>query len=286
MWTCATPSHLSLWYRNPARADVCCHLVVPPSVSAASRMVVVLHGTERNPVSYRASWTDWARRHDRIVICPLFDRDGWRGSAGYLLGGVLDTDRRPQPERAWAYTALTEIAARVRAAFGLVEHRFDLWGHSAGAQFVHRYLLFAPDAPVRSAIAANAGWYTLPALNTRFPYGLDHPDLGLTRDRALAWTARPLLLMRGDRDVERDAALRVTTRADRQGRNRFERAATMHRAGHLLDPGCRWRLVDVRGTAHQFDQMAGAAQRLLSDPIEGEHESVLTDCSSTAHRNR
>lgn len=269
----------SVWYRNPWRADVRCHLVVPPTLNAASRVVVVLHGTERNPADYRASWIDWACRNDRLVICPHFDRDGWPGSAGYPLGGVLDADGVPRPEASWAYTALTGIVARVREAFGLADEQFDLWGHSAGAQFVHRYLLFASEAPVRCAIAANAGWYTLPDPEVAFPYGLAHLALELSAQR---WTSRTLVLMRGVRDVERDATLRVTGEADDQGRNRFDRAATMHRAGHLLDPGCRWRLIDVVGVAHEFAGMAPAAQEFLANPPPS-HEGLLINGSPTVH---
>ena len=47
-----------------------------------------------------------------------------------------------------------------------------MFGHSAGAQFVHRFVMFAPGPNLRTAISANAGWYTTLEENVAFPYGL------------------------------------------------------------------------------------------------------------------
>lgn len=249
-------------HRSPAHADLHGHVVAPPWAGPGSRLLVVLHGTERNPLDYLAAWTGWAATHDTVVLCPHFDRGGWPGARGYVLGGLLDGDL-PRPPAAWAFTALTGLAARVARDHRLADPRFDLWGHSAGAQFVHRYLLFAPDAPVRAAIAANAGWYTLPDPAEPFPYGTEHPALGLGPAELRAWVARPMVIMRGTADTVRDATLRVSPGADRQGRHRHARAATMLAAGRAVG-GCRWTLRDVPGVGHDFAAMAPAAQGLLA----------------------
>lgn len=41
----------------------------------------------------------------------------------------------------------------------------------------------------------------------------------------------------------------------------------MHAAGHAAAPGCRWRLIDVPGAAHDFAAMVPAAQTLLIDAV-------------------
>lgn len=249
---------------SPHRPDVLVHVVAPPVTGPGTRVTIVLHGTERNAEEYSAQWAEWAARHDRVVLAPRFDRASWPGAHGYVLGGVLDPGDAPRPRASRSFTALTELHHQARERFGLADERFDVWGHSAGAQFVHRYLLFEPAAPVRTAIAANAGWYTLPDLHLPFPYGLAHPALHLTAADVAAWVRRPLVLMRGAADVHRDEHLRITCAADTQGSHRFARAATMYRAGHAAAHGCRWRLLDVPGAAHDFAAMAPAAQELLA----------------------
>jgi hypothetical protein len=49
---------------------------------------------------------------------------------------------------------------------------YDMYGHSAGAQFVHRYLQFYDSPKVKKAVAANAGWYTFPNEAINYPYGI------------------------------------------------------------------------------------------------------------------
>ena len=45
-----------------------------------------------------------------------------------------------------------------------------MFGHSAGAQFTHRYMLLSKDKRISNAVVANAGWYTF-INNAKFPYG-------------------------------------------------------------------------------------------------------------------
>jgi pimeloyl-ACP methyl ester carboxylesterase len=85
---------------------------------------------------------------------------------------------------------LERLVATLRSELGLADEAFDLWGHSAGAQFAHRFALFRPAAPVRRIVAAGAGWYTTPDLELDFPYGLRHEQLGFDRLALERWTRR------------------------------------------------------------------------------------------------
>jgi pimeloyl-ACP methyl ester carboxylesterase len=232
------------------------HLVLPAVIGPCTRLVVVMHGVLRNGVEYAESWAPAATRGDRVVLVPELDGWGWPGSRAYNLGNA--TARGPS-----AFAAVERLCSTVRERLGLADPGFVLWGHSAGAQFVHRFVLFRPDAPVRLAIAAGAGWYTAPDLDVRWPYGLAHRRLSFTADDVRRWAAAPVVLMRGTLDVQRDLHLRATDRAMAQGRNRFDRAAWMHAQIHRVDPSSPWRLVDVPGVGHDDRLMARAAWPLL-----------------------
>ncbi len=251
----------SFLYSTPDHAPVRVHLVAPSTLSPATRLVAVMHGLLRNAENYIESWRDWATCNDRVVFCPCFDRAGWPGSRAYNLGNVFaggSGGLRPEPE--WSFSVLEALHLHLQHGLGLADDGFDLWGHSAGAQFVHRYLLFKPHAPVRRAIAAGAGWYTEPDLEVRFPYGVRHRLLDFRRTQLLRYTERSVTLMRGTDDRLRDHTLRSTRAADAQGANRFERAAHMHRCVLALNPRSPWRLVGVPGVGHDEQRMAPAAQ--------------------------
>jgi pimeloyl-ACP methyl ester carboxylesterase len=234
------------------------HLVLPAVIGPCTRLVVVMHGVLRNGVEYAERWAPVATRGDRVVLVPELDGWDWPGARAYNLGNA--TRRGPS-----AFAAVERLCGIVRERLGLADPGFVLWGHSAGAQFVHRFVLFRPDAQVRLAIAAGAGWYTAPDLETRWPYGLAHRRLSFTAGDVRRWAAAPVVLMRGTLDVQRDLHLRTSKRAMAQGPNRFDRAAWMHEQIHRFDPGSLWRLVDVPGVAHDDRLMARAAWPLLDE---------------------
>ena len=93
--------------------------------------------------------------------------------------------------------SIEDIFDAVRNANGFSRARYDIYGHSAGAQFLHRLVLFKPAARYRVAVAANAGWYAMPDFAVSYPYGLGASGLspaGLARA-----FGRHLVLLLGDR---------------------------------------------------------------------------------------
>ncbi|MDZ7757086.1 hypothetical protein [Rhodohalobacter sp.] len=58
------------------------------------------------------------------------------------------------------------------------------------SQFIHRMVMFKPDARFDLAIAANPGWYTIPDSKQNYPYGiLGAPTVQeLHPARDISWT--------------------------------------------------------------------------------------------------
>jgi hypothetical protein len=242
---------------------VWCHVVVPHVVTPGTRLTVVMHGVLRNGSDYARRWAPFAARGDRLVLAPDFDAVRWPGARGYNLGNVFHGDQL-NPVGRWAFTVLEGLCEHVRARFRLREDAYDLFGHSAGAQFVHRFLLFRAHAPVRRAIAAGAGWYTAPDRARPWPYGLLHRELSFSDAELARYAARDVVLVRGTGDVYADGNLRTGSQASAQGASRYERAAWMLEQVRRLDPATRWRLVDVHGAGHDDAQVAPTAWALLA----------------------
>ena len=256
----------SFVYKSKGNPDVRAFILVPENLNSATRIILVMSGVQRNADEYLNSWTIWASQNNYIAISPNFDEKNWDGSRGYNLGNVFTGDEGKgalNPRSKWSFTIVEGIYQQVRSEFNLSDDQFDIFGHSAGAQFVHRFMLFNPQAKVRTAIAANPGWYTLPDLNHNYSYGLKHPMLSFTKQDLIDWTNRRIIIMRGTADTSREGALRKTPEADAQGQNRFERAAFMFAKIKALNLQTKWQLIDVEGVNHNQQKMAIAAQEFL-----------------------
>lgn len=265
-------------YENPGHPAVLVYLTMPSTFNPAKRPLLVMHGVGRDGNVYCDYWKDWAVRTGTLVLCPTFTDSRWPSARSYNQGNVVNSSGQPNPESAWSFTAVENVHAIVRSAFGITEPTYDLWGHSAGGQFTHRFMLFKPNAPVRYAMPANAGWYTAPALNIDWQCGLRNvPGVPFDSARALATTQRPMVIFRGDRDkqgIESNTPETngcMSTPGQAQGPDRYTRAKWFCDKGYAVNPQLAWRLVDVRGVGHDGKAMAqnptDGAQKFLEDPV-------------------
>ena len=274
----------SFMYKSRGNPDVRTYICLPPTLSPATKIIVVMAGQQRDADAYLDSWIEWASRNDYIAIAPQFDEAHWPGSRGYMLGNTFtgeDGAGRKNPEPRWSFTIVEGIHQSVRNCFRISDSKYDLFGHSAGAQFVHRFLLFKPRSAVRRALAANAGWYTVPDLNTPFSYGVKHPLLTLTMRDMIKWTERKMIILRGTADLNADHNLRVTPEANAQGKNRYERAAYMIEKARSVNPRTKWELVDVPGADHDQRKMAPKAQELLRSYLSNDRSPGGSDSRPT-----
>lgn len=256
----------SFVFASEGNPDVKVFYSAPPKIDEKTRLLFVMAGRGRNADEYLASWTEWGKKNNYLVFSPLFDQTGWPEPLGYNFGNIAsgtEAEPVPNPKSRWAYTVIEKMFDHARVKFGIRDKRYDIFGHSAGGQFVHRMMIFMPDNRVRRAIAANPGFYTLPDLTVAFPYGLGKSPVPISQKDIVEWTERDLVLMRGTDDVQRTENLRQSPEADAQGKNRFERSGFMFDRIRKVNPKTRWQLIDVPGVAHNQKGMALAAQKQL-----------------------
>ena len=241
---------LEVWYQASAVA------------LADGPAVFVMHGTRRDADRYRDQWLAAAEASNLVVLVPRFSRSDFAGASGYNLGGLLDTEPGTR-----AFDALEPIFRTVLQHPGRSrDDGYYLYGHSAGAQFVHRYVLFADAPGLKAAVAANSGWYTMPTPAAAFPYGL-HGPVGELANRERAF-AVPLIVALGELDNDPAAPyLRHTDEAEAQGPHRLARGlafiAAAEQAAQRNDWPLRWQLERVAGAGHDNAAMVDVAVRWI-----------------------
>ena len=246
---------------------------VPEGVRADAPVVFVLHGANRNADDYRDAWIDAADRDGLIIVAPAF-RDVFYPQ--FALGEVFADGERPSADTLndpseWAFAIIEPLFDDVVDRTPSTASTYTLFGHSAGAQFLHRFVMFQPDARFDRAFAANAGWYTLPLDPVEFPYGLGQTPL---EAGPREFFRRELVILIGDQDTNpQSAGLRHTPEADAQGNHRYARAYhfldTSTTAASEAGVAFSWTLEEVPGVGHDHVGMgAYAAARLVAGPSQ------------------
>jgi dienelactone hydrolase len=238
-------------------------------------IVIVLAGGGRNGGDYRDSWIQAADRFDLLVLAPSFDEAQFPGPINYNLAGMVREGAdvatlrnvELEPSQNWLFSDIEAVFDQAVARSGSAQTRYDLFGHSAGAQIVHRMVLFSPEMRIGTAVAANAGWYTTPAPDVSFPYGLG--GTSLTAGQLQRAYGRRLVLLLGELDDARETRghLRVSAEANAQGEHRLARGEHFHavaaREGARLGLRPNWRLEIIPGVGHDYRRMSEAAARYL-----------------------
>ena len=150
--------------------------------------------------------------------------------------------------------------------------RYDMIGHSAGGQFIHRFLLFHDSPYVDRAVVGAPGWFTFPYPSLPYPYGLKGTDRA--SDKVIArFLQKKMILQVGALDTDRGGVLRKTPEADAQGINRLDRARTFfaYLRGEAQRRGVPfgWTYCEVPGVGHSSGQMATYAMETLYCAGEG-----------------
>lgn len=242
------------------------HYALPDRPAADAAVLVVLHGIERNARQYLDLWRDLALHRGYLVVAPEFSVPPFHRTRGYQMGNLFRRDGGRRPPQESAFAALEQVFDTLRERFGLAATEYALFGHSAGAQFVHRMVLFWPRVRYRLAVAANAGTYT--CLDPAVPLRFGIADAGLDRADLVRALAAPLVVMAGARDTDtRHPALNRSPPALAQGRHRLARAAYFmaqaRRMARQLETPVAWRYQEVPGAGHEPAAMAAAAAGLL-----------------------
>jgi hypothetical protein len=227
----------------------------PKSGIREAQIIIAMHGFDRAAGEFRDVLATQSARNGQIVLVPEFDMHQFPDFYSYNFGAV----RLPPPNNImlpredWNFGIIDRLFAHVRHSISSNRRSFSLFGNSAGAQYVLRYLALTEFPPVDAAVAANCGFYMLPDLTADYPIGMG--GLDLDDGHLQRYLARHLTILLGSADNDpsaldlprMDYAMAEGPHRLARGLWHFEHCTKLaNRLG--LDLG--WRLENVHGAGH------------------------------------
>lgn len=259
----------SFEYKDPADAGaepVTVWYYRPEGTGPDAPIVFVMHGVRRNGETYRDNWVTLAERNRFLLVVPELDRKRFPGSWRYNMGNVFRAAGGRKPREEWAFNVIEGVFDELKSEYGMTADSYDIFGHSAGSQFVHRMVLFMPDARIGTAVAANAGWYTMVDETVDMPYGLGATETPSDRIKDALGTRMVILLGEEDNDPNH-RYLRRAPEAMAQGAHRFDRGRKFYETArdYATAKGIpfAWEIQTVPGVAHSNRKMAPAAAQFV-----------------------
>ena len=208
-----------------------------------------------------------------IVIVPEFSEANFPGGDQYNLGNVYVDGDNPtantlNPESEWAFSVIEPLFDYVKTQLGNTNNTYKIFGHSAGAQFAHRFLMFKPNNRAVKTVLSAAGWYTFPDLTIGFPYGFNNSILqNSSRDIFLS---KIITVQIGENDNNPNASgLRRNEIVDMQGTNRLDRAVNFfdfcEQSAQALNIDFNWSFSLRPNANHDYTSAAQDAAIILFD---------------------
>jgi hypothetical protein len=252
----------------------------PHAFTPRSPVLIVVPGAGRNGWTYRDAWVNAAEEHGVLILSPSYSEDHYPEFWSYNLAGMItdvNVTARPVTFRivrdpgAWIFADFDRLFLTVKEHLALETSTYDMFGHSAGGQLLHRLVLFHPGSLADRVLAANSGWYTVPTFDDEFPYGLS--SSALTPATIEAAFAENLVVFLGERDDENETRgdLVRTAEVDVQGMSRIARGKYFYdvamQTAAELGLALEWRLEVVPDVGHDVPRMsAAAAAHLYGSP--------------------
>ena len=259
-------------YANFQDKPVDCYYFIPESATDQTPVLLLIHGNSRNAESLMLSLRDEAIASDVILLAPKFNTQHYNVNSFHLCNIFSDGENASglNGYADWTFNLLDPIFDNFCSLIESNQSEYDIFGFSAGAQFVHRMTLLDSTSHVRNFISASAGWYTLPDTTINFPYGLKniHGSLTQRQEQLFRSFSKKHFILVGSEDNDPNSSdLRHTLEADAQGSNRYDRAHYFLAQGASISDQSQipfsWKLQVVSQVGHSGKGMGSYAINML-----------------------
>ncbi|GLU45350.1 hypothetical protein [Allomuricauda sp. NBRC 101325] len=244
-------------YKDSERKSIKVWTYKPESWNDKDKIVFVMHGGGRNADDYLNAWVELANKNNLLIIAPEFENKFSKYTTNdYQEGNLFTFFGTKNPKAEWAYTVVENIFDHIKSVNNITNEQYDIFGHSAGAQFVHRMVMLMPESRFGTAIAANSGFYSLPNENLEFPYGIKNVETDLQKSYK-----KRLIVLLGELDNDPSlGTFRTTDLAMEQGEHRLERGTTFFNVNKELTSKnnwtFNWEFETVKEVGHDYKKMS------------------------------
>ena len=194
------------------------HYYIPESAKSKRKtplkLLVLVHGRGLNPDVYAKRWFDVAEERGVALVAPLFDKK------------TFPNYNRLNIKKTRADLKLLQIIEDLNVLWPVNTQKFFIYGHSAGAQFAHRFAMVHPNRIIKG-VASCAGNYTFPDPAVKYHYGIGQiPGTNDIEFNVDAFVQLHFAVIVGELDIDPNEA----GGTEAQGKNRIERAWNFYNA--------------------------------------------------------
>ena len=267
MYTNAAEIHQTTFaYWN--KPDVEIYYITPDVINENTKVIFVIHGNSRNAEEYLSAWIPHIKNKNVIVAAPQFNKADFRYF--FLLEMAESSGNVNKDESKYINNSISLFFNYIKSKFSLNIDTYNMFGHSAGAQFTHRYMLLSKDKRISNAVVANAGWYTF-INNAEFPYGIKSSPI-IISDEDLRWfMSNKVNLLIGSEDIgsksvnsSKGAKLQGITRVDRANSYFNSLITSAEDKNYAL----RWNYKVLDNVDHDFKKVTPYAANILLRDVD------------------
>lgn len=269
-----TSSYAYNSYAPFANKPIDCFYHIPENSTAETPVLIVLPGAGRDAAALRNDLIESANTLGYIVLALRFDEVHFPGSDAYNLANIyVDGDNPSEatlnPQEEWTFSVIDPLFENFKSLVGNSTANYDIFGHSAGSQLLHRFLIFQPENLANRFVLSAAGWYCMPDPTVDFPYGTKISPAQNTSMVPVFATETYVMVGQDDTDPN-SFNLRHTPEADLQGNHRLERAQYFYSESYDLAAAQQapfnWKYNMVPNTGHDGSTIAQfAADKLYGN---------------------
>jgi len=249
------------------KPDVEIFYITPKKIDKDTQLLFVIHGNSRNAKDYISAWIPFISNKNIIVVAPQFNKNSFRYF--FLLESATSSGAINNNPDDYINKSISSFFNFFQSKFSLSTNKYKMFGHSAGAQFTHRYMLLSNDKRISMAVIANAGWYTFLNGNS-FPYGIKNSPIDISSDHIKWFMSNKTSLLIGNNDINLKS-VNSSKGAQRQGITRVDRANSYFESlVNISDDNnipFRWSYKVVDEVDHDYLKMTPVAAKILLEDV-------------------